>query len=469
MNQPTNPLSTPQNAPPSVNNQGYRTTPVATSGMPPGIPYIVANEAAERFSFYGMRTILIVFMTQHLLGFDGQLDPMSEQDAKFWFHIFVMVAYFTPLLGAILADCFWGKYRTIIWLSILYCLGHLALAVDETRAGLLVGLSLIAVGTGAIKPCVSSHVGDQFGSQNQHLLERVFGWFYLSINLGAFISTLLTPVLLHWYGPRIAFGVPGVLMAVATLAFWMGRSHFAHVPARGKVALAEVFQGEGKRVVIRLLPVYLLVAVFWSLFDQTGSAWVLQAGKMDNVIAGMTILPSQIQAANPLLILMLVPLFSYLIYPWLNRIAPMTPLRRMSIGMFLTVGAFSISALIEQNIQSGGRPSIGWQMLAYLVLTAAEVMISITCLEFSYTQAPNSIKSFIMSFYMLSVALGNLFTAMVNKVIQNPDGSSKLPGASYYWFFTGAMAVAAVLFVVVAITYRGRTYSQDMLNGSEPA
>ncbi len=464
MNQPTNPYGgTPSGPSLPTAPEGYRTTPLATSGLPPGIPYIVANEAAERFSFYGMRTILMVFMTQYLLGFDGQVDPLSDQDAKFWFHIFVMVAYFTPLLGAILADCVWGKYRTIIWLSVLYCFGHLALAVDETRVGLLVGLGLIALGTGAIKPCVASHVGDQFGQQNQHLLERVFGWFYISINLGAMISTLLTPLLLQWYGPRVAFGVPGVLMAVATLLFWMGRKDFAHIPPRGMAALNEVFRGEGLRLILRLTPVYLLVAVFWSLFDQTGSAWVLQAGNMNNVLFGVTILPSQMQAANPMLILMLVPLFSYLIYPWLNRVAPMTSLRKVSIGMFLAVIAFSISALIEQNIQNGGNPSIGWQLLAYLVLTAAEVMVSINCLEFSYTQAPNSIKSFIMSFYSLSVALGNLITAMVNKVIQNPDGSSKLPGASYYWFFTGLMAGAAVLFIVVALTYRSKSFSQDMV------
>ncbi len=440
---------------------GYRTAPLHTSGMPPGIGYIIGNEAAERFSFYGMKAILAVFMTQHLMGSDGQRAPMSGPEATFWIHTFVMVAYFTPLLGALLADWLLGKYRTIIWLSILYCFGHLALAVDETRVGLAVGLSLIALGTGAIKPCVSAHVGDQFGSLNQHLLGKIFGWFYVAINLGAFASTILTPLLLVHYGPQIAFGVPGILMGVATLLFWMGRKHFAHIPPRGTAVFKDAFTGTGLRAILALVPIYLLVAVFWSLFDQTASAWVLQAENMDQQVLGITILPSQVQAANPLLILILVPLFSYVIYPLIESVYPLTQLRKIGMGMFLTVGAFSISALIEQNIQDGGTPNILWQVVAYVVLTAAEVMVSITCLEFSYTRAPNSIKSIVMSIFLLSVSLGNLITAGVNAVIQNSDGTSKLPGADYYWFFTALMAVAAVIFVVVAIFYRGRTYTQD--------
>jgi hypothetical protein len=106
------------------------------------------------------------------------------------------------------------------------------------------------------------------------------------------------------------------------------------------------------------------------------------------------------------------------------------------------------------------KPSIAWQLLAYVLMTAAEIMVSITCLEFSYTQAPNKMKSFIMSLYMLSVSAGNAFTALVNAFIQNPDGSAKLEGADYYWFFTAVIAAAAFAFIFVARNYRGRTYIQ---------
>ena len=122
--------------------------------MPAGIPYIVGNEAAERFSFYGMRAILVVFMTQYLRSRSGGLAPMSDNDANKWYHIFVASNYFFPIFGAILADAIWGKYRTIFWLSIVYCAGHFALALNDTRLGLMIGLGLIALGSGGIKPCV---------------------------------------------------------------------------------------------------------------------------------------------------------------------------------------------------------------------------------------------------------------------------------------------------------------------------
>jgi hypothetical protein len=109
----------------------------------------------------------------------------------------------------------------------------------------------------------------------------------------------------------------------------------------------------------------------------------------------------------------------------------------------------------------GHKPKISWQILAYAILTSAEIMVSITCLEFSYTQAPPRMKSLVMSLYLLSVSLGNLVTSLVNRVIQNDDGTSKLPGASYYWFFTGLMLAAAVVFIYVAKTYKGKTYIHD--------
>ncbi len=439
----------------------YATAPIPSAHMPPGVPFIVANEAAERFSFYGMKCILVIFMTQHLLNRYGDPAPMSEEEAKTYFHLFCAGVYFFPLVGALLADSLWGKYYTIMRLSVLYCLGHLALAVDETRVGLLLGLLLITLGSGGIKSCVSAHVGDQFGASNQHLLAKVFGWFYFAINLGAFASTLLTPALLHHYGPGAAFGVPGVLMALATLFFWLGRWRFVHIPPGGREFVRESFSAEGLGAMAKLSVVYVFVAMFWALFDQTGSAWVLQAKHMQREIWGYEILPSQIQAANPLLIMLLIPLFSYAIYPMAGRWVQVTPLRKIATGMFVTVAGFAISAWIEHRIVAGGRPHIIWQVVAYTVLTSAEIMISITCLEFSYTQAPRKMKSLVMGLYFCSVSLGNAFTAGVNWLIQNPDGTSKLSGPAYYWFFTGTMLLCAVAFIVVAANFREQTYIQE--------
>ena len=445
----------------------YRTAPVASTEMPKGIPYIVSNEAAERFSFYGMKGILVVFMTKYLMDSSGAADFMSPDEAKQWYHTFTSAVYFFPVLGALISDIFWGKYKTILTLSVVYCLGHLALAMDETRLGLSLGLTLIAIGSGGIKPCVSAHVGDQFGKSNANLLEKVFGWFYFSINLGAFASTLLTPWLLANYGPHLAFGVPGILMFLATIFFWMGRHVFVHVPASGWANFKkETFSAEGLQAVLRLGIIYCFVAMFWALFDQTGSAWVLQAQTMDKNFLGVTWLSSQIQAINPIMIMVFIPIFNGFgpfpgIYGLLNKVFPLTALRKISIGLFLTVPAFVLPALIENWIADGQTVNIAWQLLCYVIITAAEVFVSITCLEFSYTQAPKAMKSFIMALFLMSVSLGNVFVAFVNFFIQNDDGSSKLAGADYYWFFAGCMFVTAIFFIPVAMKYPVKTYIQD--------
>lgn len=438
----------------------YRTAPLASTQIPGGIPFIIGNELAERFSYYGMRSILVIFMTQYLIDASGKLDVMSESEAKGYFHLFVSVTYFTPFLGALLADGLLGKYRTIILLSLVYCLGHFALALDDTRTGLLLGQSLIALGAGGIKPCVSAHVGDQFGASNQQHLSRVFSWFYLAINLGAFVSMLLIPWLLKNYGSSVAFGVPGLLMLLATVIFWSGRYRFVHIPPSGMRFVKGVLSGDGLRCLGKLAGIYLFIAMFWALFDQNGSSWVLQSQHMDRLLFGFEILPSQIQAANPLLIVMLIPVFYHWVYPALGQFIRLTYLNKIAIGLFITVISFALVAWIQTWIDAGLRPSICWQLFAYGLLTSAEVMVSITCLEFSYTQAPQTMKSFVMAFYMAAVAVGNLFTSAVNFLIENPDGSSKLAGASYFWFFAGLMLVTSVSFLWFSRLYREQVYLQ---------
>jgi POT family proton-dependent oligopeptide transporter len=409
-------------------SQAYRTAPLESATMPPGIPYIIGNEAAERFSFYGMRAILVVFMTKYLWLMDAEAgNPMSDAEATEHFHSFVMWVYFTPLFGALLSDVFLGKFRTIMLLSLLYCAGHAALAcmglAGYSQWWLMGGLVMICLGSGGIKPCVSAHVGDQFGANNQHLLSRIYNWFYFSINFGSFFSTLLTPWLLEWYGPHWAFGVPGVLMAIATLMFWLGRHKFIHVPAGGWKFFNEMFSAQGLIALAKLLPLYLFIALFWALYDQTGSSWVLQAEHMDLNFMGVTWLESQIQAINPILILLYIPLFTFLVYPLIHRFFPLSPLRKIGIGLFLVAASFALITLIQTWIDAGQRPSVGWQLLAFAIITAAEIMISIVGLEFSYTQAPKNMKSMVMAFYLLAVFLGNFFTKEINRFIQIPSSS----------------------------------------------
>jgi proton-dependent oligopeptide transporter, POT family len=462
----------------------YLTAPIKTDKMPPGVPYIVGNEAAERFSYYGMNGILVYFMTHYLVTAQGAPDHMADHQADAWYHIFVSCAYFLPIVGAFLGDAVLGKYRTILYLSIVYCFGHFALAINHTRIGLLLGLFLIALGAGGIKPCVSANVGDQFGVSNQHLLSRVFSWFYFSINSGSAVSTLLIPLLLdpfqaspyqaanwpHWFlrflelihGPDIAFGIPGVFMLIATIVFWMGRKKFVHLPPAGlRRYLAEITTRENLKALANLAILMPFAAVFWSLWQQNFSSWMQQSEHMDRHLLGIDWKPTQIQTVNPLFILAALPLFSYWIYPAIDKVFRLTPLRKIGMGLFVTALAFLIIALIQVRIDAGYTPHIIWQIVAFAALTVAEVMVSVTHLEFAYTQAPKKLKSLVMCTYLWSVFLGNLFTSLVNFYIQNPDGTVKLKGASYFYFFTVVMLVTSVLFVFFARFYTGKTHIQD--------
>jgi POT family proton-dependent oligopeptide transporter len=172
-------------------------------------------------------------------------------------------------------------------------------------------------------------------------------------------------------------------------------------------------------------------------------------------------LPAQIQTVNPIFILVMLPLFSYVIYPMLSKVFRLTPLRKMGMGLFVTAFAFLIVGLIQARIDAGQTPHIIWQIAAFVVLTAAEIMVSVTHLEFAYTQSPKKMKSLVMCTYLGSVALGNVFTAAVNFFIQSKDGMVKLAGANYFYFFVAVMAVTAVLFVFFARFYRGKVYIQD--------
>ena len=173
-----------------------------------------------------------------------------------------------------------------------------------------------------------------------------------------------------------------------------------------------------------MIPLFLFFAVFWSLYDQTGSSWVFQAGQMDCKFLGITWLESQIQAINPILILVFIPLFTFVVYPFMKRFFRVTPLRKIGIGLFLVTLSYALTALIQSWIDAGQSPSIGWQILAFIIITAAEIMVSIVGLEFAYTQAPKNMKSLIMSIFLLSTFMGNMFTSTTNRLIQIPNAAA---------------------------------------------
>lgn len=384
--------------------------------MPAGIPFIISNEFAERFCFYGINSILTVYLVSNL--------HFTDAKAATWQSTFKAGAYFFPMMGAIISDVFWGKFRTIMVFSAFYAFGCVMLALfGDTEIALMASLFFVALGTGGIKPCVSTNVGDQFTAKNSHLIERAFSLFYLAINAGSSISIFFCPVILkdpNW-GPKWAFGVPAIMMVMATLVFIAGRNRYAHVPPAGKAWLDDIKSPTGLRVIGSLVGIYFFVACFWMLWDQAnGNTWTLQAQSslMDkNLGFGLVLLPAQLQVVNGLFILALAPLFSFFVYPFVGKFTKVTPLRKIGAGLFTVAASFVIVAWVEKRIQSGETVSAWWQILAYMVLTASEVLVSITALEFSYKQAPLKMKSFIMGLFLLSTTLGNLGIAAVNKAM----------------------------------------------------
>jgi POT family proton-dependent oligopeptide transporter len=577
--------------------QGYRVSPDhQNTGWPPGVPYIIGNEACERFSFYGMNAILAAHLASLYALHHGMNEKASQDAATAAVHLFKAGVYALPMIGAILAERLAGKYRTIFYLSLVYCLGHAALSLGERYLeGMFLGLALIAIGSGGIKPCVSANVGDQFGKANWFRVRTVYQIFYFSINFGSFFSTLMIPwvqnragayligqfpalgerISAHALGTSIAFGIPGVLMFIATIIFWMGRRKFVHVPPKpgGTIGLLDAcsstllfltfghlfispklialaglpdgakwpimlgisaiclaaglwlfarrqekqqddgflaimlyawknrgrpsaaadrgdaetswlqrstFWGpavdrfglkaaEGPVAVLKIISVFFLISVFWALFDQHSSSWIFQAGQMDLRLWGdresflginnVTLDKNQVPALNPLMVMVLIPLMNFLYLRSDRMGVATTPLRRITVGMFCAALSFVAVALLQIWIDGNaaqGLPKVwfAWQIIPYLVITVAEVMVSITGLEFAYTQAPARMKSTVMGFWLLTVALGNVLVAFL-------AGFEKLARVDFFWTFAGLSFGAALLFGLRSYFYVQKDYTQE--------
>lgn len=463
------------------------TSSASSNRFPPQIPFIIGNEACERFSFYGMRNILMMFLLDYLLK-NVNPDPVArEAMAKEHFHLFMSGVYFFPLFGGYLADRFLGKYRVIFWLSLLYCAGQacLALFVDNVY-GFYTGLLLISLGSGGIKPCVSAMVGDQFTAENKHLVKRVFAIFYWSINLGSFFASLFIPKALQWWGPAVAFGIPGGLMFIATIVYWAGRYHYVMVPPTGSNPhsfLRIVFSAlgnlqertpgggwlsaarkahpeeaiEGVRAVFRInLLLMPTIPFFWMLFDQKASTWVVQAKSMNLDFGLFTFSPSQMQVVNPALVMVLIPLVTTVIYPAFQRWGwELTPLRRMPLGLVMGALSYVVAGYYQMIIESGIQLHVSWQLLPYVMLTLAEILVSTTGLEFAYTQAPREMKSVVQSLWLLNSTLANVAVAIAARL-------NIFTGSAQFFFYAGLAAMAGVGLARMARGYKVRDYYQQV-------
>ncbi|XP_043465187.1 peptide transporter family 1 isoform X2 [Leptopilina heterotoma] len=358
---------------------------------PKSVFFIISNEFCERFAFYGMRTVLTLYLQRILL--------YSENTSTVIFHIFIMLAYLTPIFGAMLSDSLLGKFKTIFYISIIYAIGQFILSASATpwlnfatREFTMLGLVLVALGTGGIKPCVSAFGGDQFIMPQQEIaLTTFFSLFYFAINSGSLISTFITPILredIKCFGIdscfSLAFLVPAVLMALSIVIFILGKPLYRIKKPEGNVVLnvskciAHAIRRKYKtsshnkrdhwldyaddkysskmiediRSALKVLKLFLPLPIFWALFDQQGSRWTFQANNMNGEIGSYIIKPDQMQVVNPFLIVLFIPIFNSCLYPIFHKLKIFnTPLKKLTLGGVLAAFAFIISSVVEFQME----------------------------------------------------------------------------------------------------------------------
>ncbi|PNJ63800.1 solute carrier family 15 member 2 isoform X2 [Pongo pygmaeus] len=362
---------------------------ICGSNYPLSIAFIVVNEFCERFSYYGMKAVLILYFLYFL--------HWNEDTSTSIYHAFSSLCYFTPILGAAIADSWLGKFKVLS----------------------LIGLSLIALGTGGIKPCVAAFGGDQFEEKHAEERTRYFSVFYLSINAGSLISTFITPMLrgdVQCFGEdcyALAFGVPGLLMVIALVVFAMGSKIYNKPPPEGNI-VAQVFKciwfaisnrfknrsGDiSKRqhwldwaaekypkqlimdvkALTRVLFLYIPLPMFWALLDQQGSRWTLQAIRMNGNLGFFVLQPDQMQVLNPLLVLIFIPLFDFVIYRLVSKCGiNFSSLRKMAVGMILVCLAFAVAAAVEIKINEMAPAQSGPQEVFLQVLNLADDEVKVT-------------------------------------------------------------------------------------------
>ena len=406
---------------------------------PKGFWFFFWGELAERSSYYGMRAILALYMVDKL-GF-------SEGDASTMMSIFIGGCYLLPLVGGFVADRFLGKYWTIVLFSGPYILGHVLLGV-ESRPFLYGALALLAMGSGVIKPNISTLMGLTYDAQRpgeDQLRSDAFGVFYMAINVGSVISTFTLPYLRTEYGYATAFLAPAVLMVISFAIFAAGKKHYAVETIQKSSATPEE-RAEQWAVLGRIAPIFLTVTFFWAIFDQTASTWVFFARDyMDLNLLGFKLEPDMIQGLNPFLVVFFVPVFSII---WSRLAAAGRKLKatdKMAIGFVLTGSTMALMAGAAFMTTPEAKVSIAWQMIAYVIVTMAEVCISVVGLELAYTAAPKRLKGFVTACWLVTVALANFtINAPVSQLYD------KLPPWQYFGLLAAVMVPVTAAFLFFA-------------------
>ena len=410
-------------------------------GHPRGLALLFLVEMWERFSYYGMRALLVLYLVNAL--------KWDTARAANLYGSYTSLAYLTPLLGGYLADRFLGTRRSLVIGGILIALGHFSLAMSSVFTFYL-GLGLVIMGTGFFKPNVSTMVG-QLYPQGDSRRDGGFTLFYMGINLGAFIAPLICGYLGERVGWHYGFGAAGVGMVLGLGLYLWGRDKYlpglgAAPPGRKARATMQVVRGadDGKRV-IALAIVFLFVIAFWAAFEQAGSSLNLFADKNTNRMVGSFLIPaSWFQVVNAGFILLLAPVFA-LMWRRLGAMGrePTTPMK-MVIGLTLLGVGFVFMVIGGRLADAGFLVSPFWLVATYFFHTTGELCLSPVGLSYVTKVAPMRFASFLMAGWFLANGAGNKIAGSLAAL------SGRMSHGSFFTIFVvTSLAAAAILYLLV--------------------
>lgn len=419
--------------------------PSAPPTHPTAFWFFFWGELAERSSYYGMRAILATYMTDQL--------HFTKGNASSAMHTFMAACYLLPLVGGWVADKFLGKYWTIVSFSIPYILGHVILGVESVPF-LVTALSLLAMGAGVIKPNISTLMGMTYDQQRplqEKLRSDAFAMFYGAINIGAAVSTFAVPWISDNYSYQLAFLFPAGLMVVAFFIFAMGKKHYAVETISRRVKTPEERAAQ-RAVLAKISGIFAIVTFFWSVQDQSATTWTFFARDyLDLNLFGWTLKPGMIQGANPVLIVILLPLVTLFWHNLDRRGMKLRPTDKMLIGFILATVTMGMMAAAGFLTSKEAKISVIWEVAAYVVITIAETCISVVGLELAFTAAPNQMKSFVTACWLLTVFAGDLVAAPLTRLYDE----TMSPGP-YFVLLTVLMLAVTVVFVPVASQFNRR-------------
>jgi dipeptide/tripeptide permease len=449
------PAKTPRGPVPDPSSIPVSLPAGAPKGHPKALWFFFWGEFAERASFYGMRAIIPLYLTTIL--------QYSEEDGGTIYYWFKMAAYFLPLIGGYIADRWLGRYWTIVGFSIPYVAGHFVLGIEARWACLFALFFLLAPGTGVIKPNISSLLGQTYDQQRpgqDALRNSGFQWFYMAINIGALISMFFVPIIRDNFSYATAFQFPAWLMVVALAIFALGKPHYAKEDRTVREKTPEE-KAEQRATIIRLLGVFGLIILWWFAYEQNDSIWVFFAKNYMNhsfTIFGKHYEPQAdaYQFINSLFVIIFIPVFTIVFRMIDPDLKVITPIRKILAGFLLTAACTGIM-MFASFLTNGGTEKVSsiWLVIAYIVLTAGEVLLYGTMLDLSYAAAPKSMKGLITACFLVTNTLGNFINSFFVRVYGKFDTEGKLNPTQYF-----AVTIVLVLLATVAFYFVGKRFER---------